>query len=106
MLIAINMLEFDYTCGAAIADPKKSLLKHVSIRSNLTCAVAVEVTYYGNGSGQPDICTYCAQVNPELKKSYKTVLPICEPCENSGLSAIIHRPYGGKKKKEICYNLI
>jgi hypothetical protein len=61
--------------------------------------VAVEVTYYGNGSGQPDICTYCAQVNPELKKSYKTVLPICEPCENSGLSAIIHRPYGGKKKK-------
>jgi len=96
------MSEFDYTCAAANADPKKSLLKHVSIRSNLTWAVAVEVTY-GSGLGQPDICAYCAgscaKVNPELRKSYKTVLPICEPCENSGLSAIVQRPFGGNKKK-------
>lgn len=60
------MTEFDYTCGAAIADSKQLLLKHVSVRSNLTCAVAVEVTYYGSGLGQPDICAYCAWSGAEV----------------------------------------
>lgn len=100
-LIALNISEYDYSCGAELADPNQSVLKNVFFRPGLTCAVAVELSYYGSGLGQPDICCFCAsegaEVSAELRKKYKTVLPICENCENRGLTAIVQRPYGNRK---------
>ncbi|CAG2185017.1 unnamed protein product [Mytilus edulis] len=59
-LIALNISEYDYSCGAELADPNQSVLKNVFFRPGLTCAVAVELSYYGSGLGQPDICCFCA----------------------------------------------
>jgi hypothetical protein len=35
-----------------------------------------------------------ADPKPELKKVYKTVLPLCEECENDGKKPIVARQYG------------
>lgn len=100
-LLAINMSEYDFSCGSDIAHPNQTILKSISVRPGLTCAVAIEVSYYGSRLGQPDVCCYCAregaQVKAELKAKYKTVLPICETCDQKGLSPIKHRPYGNRK---------
>jgi len=58
---------------------------------NQTCQAPVELSYY---LGPVDICARCtspgADQKTELKKSYKTVLPICEA---AGHTAIVARPY-------------
>ena len=60
----------------------------------------VEIPYYGADVGRKDICGHCgcaeAQIDLELKKIYKTVLPMCAACQESGKLPITHRPYGKK----------
>jgi hypothetical protein len=45
-----------------------------------------------------DVCAHCgrsgADPKPELKKVYKTVLPLCKECENDGKKPIVARQYG------------
>jgi len=49
----------------------------------MTCKAPVEVPYYGQilGNWNIDICAHCgspgADPKVELKKTYKTVLPLC-----------------------------
>ena len=70
------------------------------IRPNLQCAMEIEVPYYSPDVGRKDVCSHCgrtgAAVIMDLKKQYKTVLPICRPCKNSGKKPFTHRPFGKK----------
>lgn len=74
--------------------------KKVMSRLNINCDSHVELAYYGSGLGQVDICSVCAEpeadTNAELKKQYKTVLPLCKTCEGNGRVPFIQRPYGKK----------
>lgn len=53
------------------------------------------------GIGRGDLCTYCAtddsQSNLDLKKKYKTVLPLCGSCQVVGKTHIVYRPYRKQK---------
>lgn len=94
------MSEFDYTCGGPIADPSVGLLKTVFVRQKLTCAYPIETPFYGSPFAKLDICTFCTNdngnIDVNLKRRYKTVLPVCEDCKIQGKNAIIQRPYGKK----------
>ena len=74
----MSISEFDYTCGAPLADPTKE----VAIRRKITCAHPVEVFYYG-GTLQTDASSTCCRCggwegedDTELKKNIKTLLPL------------------------------
>ena len=73
--------------------------KTVDVRPNLNCAIPVEIPYYGANVGRKDICGHCGcaetQIDLELKKNkqYKTVLPMCAACQESGKLPITHRKY-------------
>jgi hypothetical protein len=105
MAIALSISEYDFTCGAPLADPNIDLLRKVEIRRNITCAHPVELPFYSAGGNlqvqTATICCYCASddgiVDQSLKSKYKTVLPICKQCKDSGKSAFVQRPYGHKK---------
>ena len=44
------------------------------------------------------MCCYCSSeggtVNPDLKKKYKTVLPVCQECLDAEKQPDVQRPYG------------
>ena len=48
-----------------------------------------------------DTCAFCgaeeAVVDGDLKKKFKTVLPLCLECRNDGKEPIVHRPFGSAK---------
>jgi hypothetical protein len=85
--------ESDFTCGSPVTE---SILIHAKARP-LGCNDPVEVCYYGSNLGQLDLCAHCGQsggeVSQELKKKFKTVLPICELCAVVR-EIIVARPYG------------
>ena len=99
--LTLALSEHEYSCGAPILPPNSSLLKSVQCRSGLACSLPVEVAYYSSNIGRLDICAHCgseeAVVDLELKKKFKTVLPLCGVCDDTGLKAIVLRPYGKKR---------
>lgn len=100
MSFTISISEYEYTCGSPLLPPTNSMSKKVMSRLNINCDSHVELAYYGSGLGQVDICSVCAEpeadTNAELKKQYKTVLPLCKTCEGNGRVPFIQRPYGKK----------
>lgn len=99
--LAADLNESDFTCGTVdVKEPTFAL--DVKCRP-LECATTVEICYYGASLGPVDICCHCgssgAEVDQELKKSYKTVLPICDLCLGNGKQTIVHRPYGKNTTK-------
>ena len=48
------------------------------------CENTIELPYYSAGIARIDLCCYCAaegiSVNEDLKKQFKTVLPVCVQC--------------------------
>lgn len=95
--VVLATSEFDYTCGSPLLPPQNNLYKTVMCRSNMTCSFPVELQYYSSGLGRNDICCLCAdedaEVDQELKKTYKTVLPLCDNCKNQGKTSIVSRPF-------------
>ena len=81
-----------------------NVFPRVMTKANLQCGVGVEMAYYSTGSniGRKDICCHCGieegKILIELKTQYKTVLPICDECKGKGLTPVVARPYGNKKK--------
>jgi len=73
-------------------------LKSVFVREKLICGYPVETHYYSIIFAKLDVCTFFASdggnIDTELKKRYKTVLPICEACRGSGKVAIVQIPFG------------
>ena len=78
-----------------LTDTRKSVGKH-QFRQYLHGEG--EIPYYSNNAdlGRKDIYSHCggidAQVNMELKKKFKTVLPICNDCLQNGKTAVVLRP--------------
>jgi hypothetical protein len=99
--LATSMSQFDYTCGAALLPPSHSLCQKVMTRGSLVCALPLEIPYYGSGLGQTDMCCHCGVlegiVDQDLRRKYKTVLPICETCRHEGKNVIVQRQYGNIK---------
>ena len=85
--ILLSITESDYTCGAGILPINHAYTQKVVVRKELTCADEVEIAYYSANLGRKDICSYCAIpeaiVDADLKKKYKTVLPICVECHTT-----------------------
>ncbi|XP_041378644.1 uncharacterized protein LOC121390784 [Gigantopelta aegis] len=100
--VALSISEFDYTCGAPILPPTHSLVKKVMCRTAMNCSTHVELAFYGRPDmWKTDICCHCgaegAEVNLDLKKNYKTVLPQCISCTQEGKQPVVQRPFGVKK---------
>lgn len=57
----------------------------------------IEIPYYAFGLRQNNICVYCgienAEMNADLKKKFKTVLPVCYSCQKDGKTSFVQRPY-------------
>ena len=102
VVLAISLSDLDYTCGAALLPPDMTLSQRAMTRGNLSCAVPVEVPFYGSGFGS-DVCAYCAaegsETDQNMRKLYKTVLPLCNGCRMLGKLPIVQRPYGRLAKK-------
>ena len=68
-----------------------SLDLDVCARLQMACNTPVEFAYYAENNPinvQKDICCHCAnpgaEKDPEMKKKYRIVLPICVNCKNLG----------------------
>ena len=102
LLLAKNISSFEYSCGAHLFPPaeKGKLANSMVIRPNLQCAMQIEVPYYSSNVGRKDVCSHCGRINTainmDLKKQYKTVLPICKPCLDSKKKPFTQRPFGKK----------
>ena len=95
-----------YICGCAIAPDDSGLLGKVFTRLELACSSPIEWAYYGTNkiNVRKDRCTYCAKkgvtVDQELKKEFKTVLPLCGNCKAMGKKTLTRMPIAGKSKKK------
>jgi hypothetical protein len=89
--------EYEYTCGSPLLPPRNKLYRTIMCRANITCSFPVELQYYSSGLGRNDICCLCsndnAEVDQELRKKYKTVLPLCEICKSQGKKTVLARPF-------------
>ena len=103
MMLAKSVSNYDYTCGSHLFSPTETrkLALSMALRPNLQCAMHIEISYYGSDIGRKDLCSHCAMeggiVDAELKKRFKTVLPICDQCVANKKEAYTQRPYGTKK---------
>ncbi|XP_078327779.1 uncharacterized protein LOC144623250 [Crassostrea virginica] len=101
--LAILLSDFKYTCGSPVTPPEHALHGKLFTRMNIHCGSPMEVAYYSSSIGRRDICYYCgatdAEANVELKKEFKTVLPLCQTCKDIGRQVATLRPYGKKSKK-------
>lgn len=96
--------EYDYTCGAPLLPPEHPMSQSIHMKPGLACLTPVELSYYSANIGRKDVCAHCGEedghISADLKKKYKTVLPICIDCEGAGKIAVVQRPYGNKGKKQ------
>lgn len=102
LLLATQMSEYEYTCGSPASLPNLPLYGKIHMRINITCESKVEIPYYSLSLGRADLCCHCGEdgaiVDADLKKSFKTVLPLCEKCSSAGEKTTTLRPYGKKSK--------
>ena len=98
--LAIVFSEYEYSCGSEVVPPEHSLHDKVFVRTTLTCESRIESSYYSSDIGRKDTCCFCAcpeaEVDGDLKKQYKTVLPVCVACRATGHEVPCMRPYGKK----------
>lgn len=96
--LALAITEFDYTCGAPLLPDDHQMNSFLTTRMNISCESPLELPYYSAALGPVDVCAYCgcsgADPKPELKKKFKTVLPLCEGCGDDGKKPVVARPYG------------
>ena len=103
MMLARNISSFEFTCGAHLFPPteKRKMAISIILRPNLSCAMEVEIPYYGAELGRTALCSHCgdpeSSVNEELKTKFKTVLPICKGCLAAGKTPFTQRPFGKQK---------
>jgi hypothetical protein len=103
MLLAAGLSEYEYTCGSYLFPPSvsESMRKNISCKTNLQCATPIEIPYYASGIGRVDLCAYCgmgdAQMDRELKKKFKTVLPLYSECQKEGKTPFVQRLLPGKQ---------
>lgn len=86
--------DFDYICGCIITPDTSFLCGTVFSRLELSCASPIEFMFYGAPklNVRKDLCAHCAaprsKVDEQLKREYKTVLPICDKCKGRGKEVV------------------
>ena len=106
VLLAKTMSSFEYSCGSFLFPPseKGKTAQTLCIRPNLQCAMQIELPYYGSEVGRADKCSHCGGnngvIDAELKKKFKTVLPICQDCTGERKVSFTQRPYGKQATKK------
>ena len=92
--------DYEYTCGSVLLPPSSPHYKTIMCRLGICCETPIQLPYYASGLGKSDLCCYCAsedgEVEQELKRKYKTVLPLCVTCKKNGKLPVVQRPYGKK----------
>ena len=79
--------KYDHVCGCLITPDVSILSGSVFTWLEMHCKTPIEWVYYGATkiTAQKDLCCHCnkqgAQQDNELKKLFKTVLPICDGCQ-------------------------
>ena len=76
----------DFTCGSDLFPADHEFYKTVYVKTKLDCNSPMETPYYScTALPMPQICHYCATPNaerdPELLKSYHSVMPVCADCK-------------------------
>ena len=80
--------------GCMITPDSSFLWGTVFTRLELSCSSPMEYMYYGAPklNVRKDLCSHCATpravIDEELKKVYKTVLPICSHCKSRGKEVV------------------
>ena len=102
-LVKLLSEEYEYTCGAPVTPPRHILHGVTMSRDNLTCASPVEIPYYSSDMGRKDICCHCgveeSEVDNDMKKKFRTILPVWADCLKAGKVPVVSRPYGKERKK-------
>ena len=77
-----------------------NFLYETSLCQFICVKLHVEVAYYSSDVGRKDTCSHLenTMINMDLKKNYKTVLPICQGCLNNNLTPFTQRLFGKGKK--------
>ncbi|CAG8620202.1 14781_t:CDS:2, partial [Racocetra fulgida] len=79
-----------YTCGSQLLPEDHELLKHLSVKLNITCNSPIEATYFSWRLKKLDICYWCREsedlIEPsdKLKAEWKTIYPLCAFCKENG----------------------
>lgn len=93
MSVILATSEYAYTCGCPLIPSKFNPCKTVMCRA-IICSFPVD---YSRGLGRNGICSLCSNDNAEddseLKKKYKTVLPLCNICKYQGQKSVVARPF-------------
>ena len=93
-----------FTCGSPILPHNNRLFRKAFVRE-LSCLSPIELPYYTASLGRLDICCHCGTDNTfacqEMKKRFKSVLPVCDSCCQSGKEIIARQPYGRKRKSDM-----
>ena len=90
--------DFDYICGCLVTPDDSFLAGTVFTRLELHCGAPMEYMYYGATkiTVRKDLCGHCgkprATTDQELKRYFKTVLPICDVCKGREKAAITKGP--------------
>ncbi len=97
--LAVQMSQYEFTCGSPLLPPDHPLAHTIQTRLALTCGDVLEISYYK--LGRADSCAYCGKtggvVDQELKARFKTVMPLCVSCCNKGKKPVCQRPFGKRK---------
>ena len=100
MSVSLTMSKYEYTCGSSILPPSHPIYGKIMCRMDITYETPIQLLFYSSGLGKADLCCHCAsedgEVDQDLRKKFKTVLPICSECKQKGKTAIVQRPYGIK----------
>ena len=85
-----TVAQYDFICGCTIGPGDSFLRGTLFTRLELSCGSPMEFMFYGAPrlNVQKDLCGHCAApratTDQELKKTYKTVLPICDKGKGHG----------------------
>ena len=95
--------KYEYICGSLITPDVSFLAGQVFTKLAMTCRSQLEYAYFSWKKGRMDICSLCgkvggAEVDKELKKDYKFVLPMCAASKKSGKTCPHKQPLVKKRK--------
>ena len=97
--------KYEFVCGCLITNDVSFLSGEVFTRLELTCSAPVEFQYYAAPIlTRADCCCQCGGdkgvINKDLKKTHRTVLPLCIKCKAKGKTAMKRGPITVRQKKQ------
>ena len=97
-----------YTCGCVLV-PEGSYFdskdERIFTRLQMDCQSPIEVAVYGSVhiTVDKDICSHCgkpATVDPETKKAFASIHPICDKCSTDGKTQYKRKPRAARQPKK------